>query len=197
VLTEPVCDPCQKKSRGAACTWDTSPSKTISQVPPDRIQWLEDRIRQLEQGSNLPHKSSQPIANLLQDEVFQNAPSNVSDGERATRSYSRDISNQQQPTMVHDDQSTFEISKLNSQTQLADSAPSVTSKPSTQRQEISSTVDGVSPSDTRSVAIIGATTTEDQREGFFGSASAGTFVGPYPMPYDLSCLVLPTSLCES
>lgn len=183
-----VCDPCQKRSRGAACTWDTSPTKSASQVPPDRIQWLEDRIKQLEQGASLTHKTDRPNTKSPQGEVAQNAASTSTPSERAMGSFSRGISSEQPLNMASGDQGASGISGMNSQAQFAESAPSRLSKPSTQRPDISSTVDGVSPSDTRSVAIIGATTTEGQREGFFGSASAGTFVGPFPMPHAFSAL---------
>jgi len=178
-----------------ACTWDTSPTKSTSHVQPDRIQWLEDRIRQLEQGSSLPHKTDRPKTTSPHVEVAPKTISNLTPTDGPTESFSHSISSEQQLNIASSDQGVSGISTIVSQPQFAESAPSVTSKPSTHRLDISSTVDGVSPSDTRSVAIIGATTTEGQREGFFGSASAGTFVGPYPLRPTVS--VLPFTLRES
>lgn len=155
-------------------------------MPPDRIQWLEDRIKQLEQAGDLPHKDDSLSTNLPREVVFNTGISDLSGGERAARSYSRDIDHLHPPAMVQDDHGRLEIPTISSDTLLAETAPSSTSKPNTLRQDVSTTLDEVSPSDSRSVAIIGATTTEDQREGFFGSASAGSFVSPALMPYESS-----------
>lgn len=155
-------------------------------MPPDRIQWLEDRIKQLEQAGDLPHKDNSPSANLSREVVFNTGRSDLPGGERAARSYSRDIDHLHPPAMLQDDHGRSEMPIISSDALLAETAPPSTSKPSTLRQDVSTTLDEVSPSDTRSVAIIGATTTEDQREGFFGSASAGTFVSPALIPHKSS-----------
>ena len=181
-----VCEPCQKRSRGTGCTWDTSPAKINAQIPPDRIKWLEDRIRQLEQGSLGPDanrtSSRERLDDCFQPRVPESDLMPYATSMQTDKQLSLDLTSDGQLTSIYAPEESL-------QPKRPEPILSPVSRPSTQQQSGSSNVDGVSPSETRSVhGVIGTTMNNDRREGFFGSASAGSFVCPYFYAFS-HCLV--------
>ena len=159
------------------CTWNTGSVYINAQVPTDQVNWLDDRIRLLEHSS-MHRPTSQPTGGPIPNGVFEGSMPRTAGVRRASRSCWPDPLAQPSATSLPCDGSLSTApSRTRPYLQPMISATSAVPGVNSQRQEASGRADDVSPSDGHSVhAIIGATLDEDQREGFFGSSSAGTFM---------------------
>lgn len=166
---QPTCDPCQKKARaGVRCSWETGSMRLSGQQSSEYLRWLDRR----------PDSTSRNNHATASGQIRQSSSASSSQENSALAFQSprpRNGGSYLGPPSTYPN--IFSPSYI---------SPAGVSKtldldghgPVRHQQQYSSAQhpNEVSPSEHSVHAVIGATVDEENREGFFGNSSAGTFM---------------------
>ncbi|KAH8699027.1 fungal-specific transcription factor domain-containing protein [Talaromyces proteolyticus] len=168
---EPVCAPCRKKSSNSAlCTWSGGAGRT--DIPTDKVKWLDERIRQLEHRNEI-----QAGENQIEHTEFDRSILEVAGVRQSPRAGSIASIQPSAASPPCQDMACESTARVKPYFASINPTSSTMSNANIQPQEPLPSVDSVPPSNDQSVhAIIGATVEEQYKEGFFGSSSAGRFM---------------------